>query len=106
MIQYFIEFLKQTLFSDIFNKLIKIKEQNIILKKQLKQLDRKQRKKIKEATFRRNRELGFTVIKAVHDVGNLNKQMNEFNKNVQNNNFQLMMCAGKKIFTELVKEKN
>ena len=42
----------------------------------------------------------------MHDVGNLNKKMNQLNKNVQNNNIQLMMCAGKKIFSEFIKEKN
>ena len=105
MINYILDFLKQILFSDIFTRINKYKN-NMILRNRLKRIDKKQIKKIKEVNFRRNRELGFTVVKAMHDVGNLNKKMNQLNKNVQNNNIQLMMCAGKKIFSEFIKEKN
>ena len=54
MINYILDFLKQILFTDIFTRINKIQEQNMILRNRLKRIDKKQIKKIK-VNFRRNR---------------------------------------------------
>jgi hypothetical protein len=94
----------QYLFHDIFARMNDLKHENKRLRKRIKR-SRRHRDRDgldTERQHRLNRELGFSVSKAVHDVGRTYQKMDDLRRQTKHTNLQIVVETGRQMINKVI----